>query len=359
MSGEVFDLAIAGAGPAGSAAAITAAAAGARVLLLERGRYPRQKVCGEFVSPEGVSLLKSLDPSLAADLLEASPRISSARLFVDSKCVEVPISPAAASVTRFALDDALWRAAIRTGADCRAQLNVNSVREGVLETSAGEFQARAVVVAAGRWSNLQPKRAPLGKDTYIGLKAHYSEPNPPLSVDLYFCAGGYCGVQAVSHDRVNVCAVMRSGNARSIDEVFSLNTQLRERSRRWSLLEGPLSTAPLVFANSVPSRGDLLLVGDAAGFIDPFVGDGISLALRSGRMAAECLEGVWRGQKTFAEAARQYALRYRKELAPLFRNAALLRRMTSLNGTLRATALAAMQIPAVARWVLNSTRAAA
>jgi len=76
-------------------------------------------------------------------------------------------------------------------------------------------------------------------------------------------------------------------------------------------------------------------------------------------MAAECLEGAWRGQTTFVEAARQYALRYRKELAPLFRNAALLRRMTSLNGTLRTTALAAMQIPAVARLVINSTRAAA
>jgi flavin-dependent dehydrogenase len=360
VSVAIFDLAIAGAGPAGCAAAITAAAAGARVLLLERGRYPRQKVCGEFVSPEGLSLLEALDPLLVPELLDSAPRITRARLFFNRRCVEVPIAPPAASVTRFALDDALWRAALRAGVECRDQTAVQSVHENfALDTTASEFRAKSVVVAAGRWSNLRTKRNDIGTNSYIGVKAHYSEAHPPASVDLYFFSGGYCGVQAVSNDRVNVCAVVESEVATSLPEVFSLNPDLRDRSVSWSLVEGPLSTAPLIFGAPEPIDGELLYVGDAAGFIDPFVGDGISLALRSGSLAAQCLAPVWARQATVAQAAQQYGTRYRRELAALFRNAAFLRRMTSMQGALRSTALAAMQIPAVARWVLNSTRASA
>ncbi|MBV9086019.1 MAG: NAD(P)/FAD-dependent oxidoreductase [Acidobacteria bacterium] len=360
MSAEPYDVAICGAGPAGCAAAISAARRGARVLLLERGRYPRQKVCGEFLSPEGVALLRQLDPMLPQELFQDGLQITCARLFVDRKCVQVPLESAAASVTRYALDHALWRSAIRTGADCRQQVTVTSVHSSSLASNAGEFEAKSVIVSAGRWSNLrQPNHKRTAPDGYIGLKAHFAEKEPPSSVDLYFFSGGYCGVQAVGPGRVNVCAVARASIARALTDVFPLNVALRERSRSWSLLEGPISTAQLVFGKPVPVDDGLIYVGDAAGFIDPFVGDGISLALRSGVIAAECLACVWREGATVADAAQQYATRYRKQLAPLFRNAALLRRMTSLNATLQSNAVTAMQIPSIARWVLSSTRASA
>ena len=72
-----FDVVVAGGGPAGVAAGITGARAGARVLLLERGRYPRQKVCGEFISAESLELLCSLlrDVPVAADRQAHAPRI--------------------------------------------------------------------------------------------------------------------------------------------------------------------------------------------------------------------------------------------------------------------------------------------
>ena len=120
-----------------------------------------------FVSPKAVpqmadaeDVLKELDPQLAPELFDRAPQIATARLFLDRRCVEVPITPAAASVTRFALDDALWRAAMRAGVDCREQITVQSVRERfLLETSSGEFQAKCVIVAPGRWSNpMSPDR---------------------------------------------------------------------------------------------------------------------------------------------------------------------------------------------------------
>ncbi|MGC2323879.1 MAG: FAD-dependent oxidoreductase, partial [Terriglobales bacterium] len=102
-----FDLAIIGGGPAGAAAAITAARRGARVLLIERGRFPRHKVCGEFISPEGVGLLAGLGLD---DLVGRAPRITHARIFAlaEASAAEAALSPPAASISRYELDHALW-----------------------------------------------------------------------------------------------------------------------------------------------------------------------------------------------------------------------------------------------------------
>src|SRR5262245_24381016 len=100
-----YDLLVIGAGPAGSSAAITSARAGARVLLLERGRLPRQRVCGEFVSAESLDLLGAL---LGGDIRQNAIRIPQARLFLEDRVIPTPVIPAAASIARFDLDALLW-----------------------------------------------------------------------------------------------------------------------------------------------------------------------------------------------------------------------------------------------------------
>src|SRR5947207_4027974 len=103
-----YALVVAGAGPAGSAAAITAARSGAQVLLLERGRFPRHKVCGEFVSAESLELLSSLLDPQHLSLLSEAVLISQTRIFVDGQIVRSSIAPPAASIARIDLDLALW-----------------------------------------------------------------------------------------------------------------------------------------------------------------------------------------------------------------------------------------------------------
>jgi flavin-dependent dehydrogenase len=94
----MYDLAVIGAGPAGCSAAITAARQGARVVLFEKGDFPRQKVCGEFVSAESLALLSSLLSVAQRPLLENALRICAAQIFLDGRTIRTKIEPAAASI---------------------------------------------------------------------------------------------------------------------------------------------------------------------------------------------------------------------------------------------------------------------
>lgn len=354
---EAIDLVVIGGGPAGSAAAITAARAGACVVQLERGALPRQRVCGEFVSPESRALLSSLigDHSLLSD----SQRISINRIFVDDEVLTLPINPPAASITRFDLDAALWQASLASGVECRQQVNVQRVEAGRhfrIDTSGGSFEAKAVINATGRWSNLSTHEQRSSQPKQLGAKAHFREADPPSSVDLYFFEGGYCGVQPVAKNVINVCAVVEARVATSLEEVVSLHRTLWQRSRGWEQIFSTVSTSPLIFREPQPVADRVFQVGDAAGFIDPFVGDGISLALRSGVMAAETLIPVLRTESALNDSLADYSKRYMAELVPPFRAASHLRRLFRIPRVLRRVTAKAIQWSGIGERLVLATR---
>ena len=203
-------------------------------------------------------------------------------MFLDSRQITIPVEPAASSIPRYELDAALLRAARSAGVDVREEIPVRDVRAGTnVTTTIGEFTAKAVINASGRWSQLTQRESP---DTtkWIGLKAHFNEEPAPQSVDLYFFPGGYCGVQPIDGQGVNVCAMVQASAARSLEEVFALHPELQHRSRDWQQRFPTVTTSGLRFRNPRTEDRGMLLAGDAAAFIDPFAGDGISLALHGG-----------------------------------------------------------------------------
>jgi menaquinone-9 beta-reductase len=363
---DVYDLIVIGGGPAGTSAAISAARSGARVLLLERGRFPRQKVCGEFVSAESLGLLDDLLEAKHRATLRDAIRIERSRMFLDDRVLEAPVRPAAASIARLDLDDALWNSAAAAGADIRQQVTVQGVRGKepfVVSTSAGSFEANVVVNASGRWSNLNPAPPHAGEPRWIGVKAHFEEVSPPASVDLYFFDGGYCGVQPVDlqgdhgRGRVNACAMVRADVASTLPEALRQHPALLERSRQWKQLGDAVSTAPLMFRKPQCARDGVLMIGDAACFVDPFVGDGISLALRSGALAAECMIPFFRGQTGLVEASLRYCDRYVKRFGTVFENSSKIRWMLRLPAVVRRPAVALLgRVPAVTEYLVRKTR---
>ena len=328
-------MAVIGGGPAGTSAAITAARLGAHVLLLERSRLPRHKVCGEFISAESLGLLRALlDGTPGSMLLADAPRMNTARIFLDGAVVQAPLPAPAASIERYALDLALWRAAECAGADARMKVAVEKItRENQhwrLHTTAGDFDAGCVVDATGRWSNLRPAVMPARY--FAGVKAHFETTvTEPDTVDLYFWRGGYCGVSRVNRNEVNVCALIDSsalhrGREQPLEHIFDSHPDLRRRSMLWKQSTDVVITSPLLFGGVIPQSDGVVRAGDAAGFIDPFAGDGISLALRGGALAAECLRRVWQDGCAVEVAASDYATAYLRQFARLFRRTALLRR---------------------------------
>jgi menaquinone-9 beta-reductase len=371
-----YDLIVIGGGPAGLSASITASRQGSRTLLLERRKLPRHKVCGEFISAETLTLLSHLLSPGFSDCLAKAPRIHSARLFVDASTLEAKIDPPAASISRFELDAALWESAIYAGVDARQNVTVKAVDgSGPFEVfaSAGQFKARSVIDASGRHSNLKvtdENRAKLPRQKWIGLKAHFvdSQPcstsNTPLSVDLYFFSGGYCGVQPLTSpdlntraQLVNACAMVRADIATSLPEVLRCHPRLLERSANWTQAFDTLATAHLLFGRPRPVSKRVLAAGDAVAFVDPFVGDGISLALRSGSLAAECLKLFIAGQESLDQGLQRYRELYDVQLSRVFRAASTIRRLLALPRPVRKTLVHAFgRMPALTRYLVQKTR---
>jgi menaquinone-9 beta-reductase len=354
---KTFDLAVVGGGPAGSSAAITAADLGFNVVFLEAGTFPRDKVCGEFVSGEARWLLNRLLPT--DNLPSNALRISIARVFLDDRVLELPIRPAAASISRLDLDDALWKAAFRRGVVARERCRVKQVRsaEGYfsIQLEGEELLARAVINASGRWSNLRAQK-PEQEEQWIGLKAHFIEAQPSTSCDLYFFEDGYCGVQPLGHGFVNAAAMVKPNIARNLKAVLSLNSALRARSNEWEPATASVSTAPVFFRPAQTSEGGMILAGDAAAFIDPFAGDGISMALHSGRLAALALASYLSGECSLQSALESYDRSHRELIQPALRNARRLRRLLCLPGPLRATAMSLLRFPLLAQAAVQEMR---
>jgi flavin-dependent dehydrogenase len=365
----MYDLIVIGGGPGGSSAAITASRAGAQVLLLERGTFPRHKVCGEFVSAESLDLLHGLLSLEHQPLLKQAIRIARTRVFLDGHAIETAVDPPAASIARLDLDAALWASAQDCRVDTRQRVTVQNISgTGPFHviTSGGDYESRAVINASGRWSNLiaNPSRNNGSAEKWVGLKGHFSEPATQPTVDLYFFDGGYCGIQPVSlenangnQSRVNACAMVRANVATTIQDVFSQNPQLKERSRNWTPLSEPVSTSPLIFRAPQPERDSVLMAGDAAVFVDPFIGDGISLAVRSGAMAAQSLMPFFRNEHSLQAAALAYRTNYEEKLAPVFRASSMIRRMLALPRAIRIPMIYFVRsAPRVARYLVKRTR---
>ena len=380
-----YDAAIVGGGPAGCSAAISLAARGARVVLLEARAYPHDKLCGEFLSPECLPLLYALGLAPALRALGPVP-IDTAQLTApDGAAWQSALPGQAWGLTRQALDHAMAQRAEAAGADLRSGLAVTaitgSLAEGfTLQTGRGPALNASVVIAA------HGKRAALDRSLgrrflrkpqpYLALKAHFSGPPLPRRIDLHGFPGGYCGMSEIESDggprMANVCLLVHESVfqraslgkpdpvAAFMDWLLKQNprleawlSQARRVDDRW------LSIAQVPFGPKRPVVNEVLMAGDSAGLIAPLAGDGIAMALRGGQMAADYTLGFLAGSGSSAQLARGYASAWQREFGARLRLGRLLQPLM-LRPRLLGPALRLLNAaPALARYLVMHTRAPA
>jgi len=314
-SGE-RDVVIVGGGPAGSALACFLRLGGRDVLLLEAARFPRDKICGEGISPRAWCLfgemgvaerVRSLAPHPLRGMRLTSP---GGTTFEGRYTTE---NPPGLAVRRLLLDPVLLDRARELGADVRESTRVTGLLQqgGVVEgvearDGAGEprsWRARVVVGADGRHSvvasHLQLRR-PRPRLRRFAVRGYWEGMEGLSEVgEMHVGGGGYCGIAPLSPTRANVAFVLPQGEVRAAGgdlEGFYRESlrrrwpRLFERLEGADLLEPPRAIGPLaVEVDPVSARG-ALLVGDAAGFYDPFTGEGVTLALRTAEIAARAIE---------------------------------------------------------------------
>ncbi len=309
---EVVDVAIVGGGPAGSTCAAFCAAAGLRTLVLEREKFPREKVCGDCINPAGWPVLQRLEleeeirncPHASLDAVEFIA-IGGQKLRID-----LPRGDnSEIAIKRSLFDHLLLNRARTLGAEIREEttliaLDRTAAKNWRIDIVRETFAARVVVGADGRNSTVARLRnlLPRPERERVALQAHIPLPRDfGNRIVLQFLPEGYSGQAPVNDRELNLCLVGAPPTISSLrawaEQEFKLPAD-----QTWRTIT-PLTRAPVSVAHE-----NLFFIGDAARVVEPFTGEGIYYAVRSGELAANAIVKILRGEQS---ALRQFVRAHR------------------------------------------------
>lgn len=344
-----FDVIIAGAGPAGSSAAIHLARSGLRVVLVEQKKFPRPKLCGEFISPECEHHFQKL--GVSEEMKCSAPSLISETVFYSSRGhhVTVPSSwfggSAALGLSRAVMDDVLVRRAQTCGVNVlegatihEPILNHNKVLGVRLKLDGREYEYHAPLTldATGRVRILTRKlktEERRSKPKLIAFKVHLRNTHVASNAcEIYFYPGGYGGLSTIEGGLSNLCFIISAELVKrhhSDPETVVREAVMKNRRAAYTLERAQaqsewLSASWERFGRQHPSPAKgLLAIGDSAAFIDPFTGSGMLMAFESGELAAEV---IIRHRDNLAAIESEYTAEYIRKFDSRLRICGLLRR---------------------------------
>ena len=297
-----YSVIIVGGGLAGLVSALHLSKKGLKVLLIEKNKYPKHKVCGEYISNEVLPYLQSLDFNPfdygAKDITDFTLSTPGSR----SVTTKLPFG--GFSISRYCIDSELAKKVLEQGAKI-IQATAKDIRfvndQFEVSTNQNEqFTAKLVIGSFGKRSNLDVKMSrPFIKKTspFLGVKAHYKGDFPEDAVGLHNFEGGYCGISKVETDNINVCYIADFKSFKkfkNIDDfqqkVLSKNKFLKNVFDNSELVfDKPLTISQVSFASKDPVENHIIMCGDSAGMIHPLAGNGMGMAIRAAQMASQLI----------------------------------------------------------------------
>ena len=333
---------IIGGGLAGLTSAILLQKNGYQVSLFEKKKYPFHRVCGEYISNEVLPFLESLNIGIS----ELGPsRIN--RLAVTSvsgKVMQADLPMGGFGISRFKLDYLLCQHAECLGVEFIFE-KVDEIPfiEGKFRISTPGnkvFKSAIAIAAYGKRSNLDQKlnrRFFYRRSPYLGVKYHVKTDLSGNLIRLDNFQGGYCGVSKIEDDKYCLCYLAETANLKKYSGIPEMEEQVLFRiphlrslfKNSEFLFEKPEVINEISFERKPLTENHLLFCGDSAGMITPLCGNGMAIAIHSGKILAESIMRFAKKGSSLNRTAleQDYKLRWEKQFALRLKSGRLIQRL--------------------------------
>ncbi|MGC1241891.1 MAG: FAD-dependent monooxygenase [Chryseosolibacter sp.] len=293
---------IIGGGLAGLISSIQLIRAGIACTVIEKKSYPLHRVCGEYISNEALPFLK------ASGLYPEDFKLPQVKYFefssIAGETARLPLDLGGFGISRYSFDHFLYRIAQAEGVSFQLNTEVSAIdfREDQFEIVTGEqtIVADVAIGSFGKRSRIdiqQNRNFIKERSPWVGVKYHVRCNHPDNLISLHNFPAGYCGVCNVEEGITNLCYLTHRNNLKGFGDV-----QLMEKNVLFKnpLIENIFSNAIFIFKRpevineisfetKAPVENHILMAGDAAGMITPVCGNGMAMAIRSGKILSELL----------------------------------------------------------------------
>jgi len=323
---------IAGGGLAGLSAALLLNKYGFEVTVVEKKAYPFNKVCGEYVSNEVLPYLQLLN--ISVDELNPSRLSKLALTSVSGNKVTVDLDLGGFGLSRFKFDKLLYDKALANGVKFLANVKVNEISmDGnqfrIKLSDNSVLTADLAIAAYGKRSGLdkQLNRAFFfARSPYLGVKYHIKTHFAADLIQLDNFDGGYCGICKIEDDMYNLCYLVKNEYLKRYGSIPDMEREVLFKNRYIKsyfkesefLFEKPEVINEISFSRKSLAEDHVLFCGDAAGMITPLCGNGMAMAIHSGKILAESIHRHMQydtGLKNRNSLEESYKIRWKKSFS--------------------------------------------
>ncbi len=366
-----YDVAIIGGGIAGLPLSIDLKKRGYDVMVIEKGNYPRHKVCGEYISMESHTYLQNICPALSGlDL----PVINQFKLTSGKrKEFTTTMGLGGFGISRFLLEDLLFKEAEKQGVKFMLNIKARDIDldpgslNYTIKTSSGDVMTSLVCNSTGRKSNLKtsPEMAHKTASTnYVGVKYHVRLPRNANLIEIHNFPGGYCGISNIEDGKSCLCYIVNSKNLNAVknsipelEKTFLFkNDKLEEIFNHAEFVfKEPVTISGINFLIKEPVTDHSFFLGDAAGSMAPIVGNGMSMGLRSASALSNYIDQYFQTSITKQELASNYNAFWNKEFATRIKLSRFLQQLSEYPFLTKRTIELFNLFPPLARGVIRQT----